>query len=520
MRYQLLFICLILFLSNKSISQDLHIHYDFFTDEFKYILDGKEVNKPKIKKGNMVHLHVNEMNNYLYKLDVSATEKKKQGPATGGLNLGSLQELFKNLKPAEEANVNNYKSSEIIVKDFSITEVAIPKEVPGTRGGSAEVANTISAAISNTARNLNQIKSNQKEIQAKVKMIHDLVMSLQILELSETKLSNLKYNPRLKPSSIKNMTMEYTNTLFQLDSSKTINLLDIIEYNKKPDKIFDLKEEVQSLVADNVNATAEVLSFLPLLKEESLEDDEVSEFYSSALRAMTIINENKSSVESFVANVEVSDAEKSVNDLYDLRIMAEEINSNDFTSNFDYMVEDDEMSITVNAKLLNNESATGGEVLVKSQTINVESYGGIKVNASLGISFGNFFDKVESYFVDPESNQIVSSKSDAFFPIVSSFIHFYPNSSKQTIIGGTFGIGFPITSIEEAQSAAFFLGPCLIFGKHERAIVNAGVMGARVRRLSNGKEVGDIIAGNVVPLKSNYEYGFFVGVSFNLTSNN
>lgn len=45
-------------------AQDLHVYYDAFTDSVYYTQNGKPVDRPAVRKGANVVLHVNNYNNY------------------------------------------------------------------------------------------------------------------------------------------------------------------------------------------------------------------------------------------------------------------------------------------------------------------------------------------------------------------------------------------------------------------------------------------------------------------------
>ena len=88
------------------------------------------------------------------------------------------------------------------------------------------------------------------------------------------------------------------------------------------------------------------------------------------------------------------------------------------------------------------------------------------------------------------------------------------------VIGaGLLASGVPYPSyFAGAQFIHFLLGPSLIFGQSERIALSAGLMGGRTDRLGQGYQVGDslISEAGTVPLRSVYELGFFVGLSFNV----
>ena len=147
----------------------------------------------------------------------------------------------------------------------------------------------------------------------------------------------------------------------------------------------------------------------------------------------------------------------------------------------------------------------------------VSVFGGMRVRASVGLNFSQFFSRPQTFFVRDTTLQ--SSSKDAFVPVLTSFVHFYAPSRKSVSVAGSFGVGFPLGGGENLQSISFFLGPSLLFGKSERIVLNAGLMGGKSEKLSQGYEVGDtyISDSNLAPTISVYELGYFIGVSFNLS---
>ncbi len=64
-------------------AQDLHIYYDAFKDSVYFTRQGKPIERPIVRKGDNVVLHVSNYNNYLYDIQV-----KKTGGASGSTQRG------------------------------------------------------------------------------------------------------------------------------------------------------------------------------------------------------------------------------------------------------------------------------------------------------------------------------------------------------------------------------------------------------------------------------------------------
>jgi hypothetical protein len=62
------------------------------------------------------------------------------------------------------------------------------------------------------------------------------------------------------------------------------------------------------------------------------------------------------------------------------------------------------------------------------------------------------------------------------------------------------------------------VGPSVIIGKSNRIILSGGIMTGQAERLSQGYRVGDSFVSEVdlVPTKDQYEFGYFLGLSYNL----
>jgi hypothetical protein len=150
---------------------------------------------------------------------------------------------------------------------------------------------------------------------------------------------------------------------------------------------------------------------------------------------------------------------------------------------------------------------------LKLDPIHVSVYGGLKINASIGISFASYFERPQSYFV--REGRIRADDLDPFTPVITSFVHFYPQGRRQVALGGTFGLGIGIGG-EGSGLQNYMLGPSLILGRGQRIVFSGGLMTGKVNRLGKGYQVGDAYDGTELPDKSIYEMGAFFGISFNL----
>lgn len=138
---------------------------------------------------------------------------------------------------------------------------------------------------------------------------------------------------------------------------------------------------------------------------------------------------------------------------------------------------------------------------------------GIRMRNSVGTGFSFFADQ-KNYFVQQDST-IGSSKADQFNPVFASFLHFYRGSDAPVKVGGVLGIGIPLSNEKNVQ---FMTGLTLILGNNDNFFLSAGVAGAKINRLDKGLKPGAKVANRDValPLKSFYDLGGFISISFNL----
>jgi hypothetical protein len=199
-----------------------------------------------------------------------------------------------------------------------------------------------------------------------------------------------------------------------------------------------------------------------------------------------------------------------------LRNEYEIMKENDFTRTFRAPAKGDVVKFDL--AFLVKDSTRNAEKPFPVSEIEVPVAGGFKMNASLGISFGQFANKTQDYFV--RDDVIVGTDHGNFLPILTSYIHFYVQGARATSLGGTLGIGFPIVNTGNDQSLYFLIGPSLILGKSSRIVISGGIMGGKAKRLGAGYEVGDPFTedSSTLPIVSKYEIGYFLGISYNLGS--
>ncbi len=516
------FLCLCMFMFAGTITaQDLHIYYDAQTNKSRYEYAGKPVTKPKVKKGGNIFVHVENFNNYLYDLEV-ATEEKEIKIATSSFSPlpnslfggGGISDIYSGGNDYDPLGMDSGVDEGY--DDLSDLDFGGGGFAEGS--ASAKRVKRLKADFDALALDMTKTEKQLKSISNQV----DGYKEAQIIKrMALTETEKLRYNPNLSPSQIKKLSTEYLQTALEADSPDDIDLSALIVQS---DGRKNLKEKLNTLDSKHREYKTQVGQLESIGKElegYKSEDGEVAMFYHKVDKihenAMLVENNVKQQREEIVSLLEAAE-EEDLETHAALRYAFEEITTNDFSEVYRTNAAGDELELDLNLSLKDSVASRAPTAPnnVEMAAINVPVFGGLKINASVGLSFGQFFSRPQNYYI--RDSIILAEEQDAFNPYLTSFIHFYPQSVGMISIGGAVGVGLPMSSDDGLQSTTFFLGPSLIIGKGERIVINAGIMGGKVKRLSQGFEVGDVFHSDadIVPTHHPYELGGFVGVSFNL----
>ena len=155
---------------------------------------------------------------------------------------------------------------------------------------------------------------------------------------------------KLKKKELQNLLRYYELQLSQLDQS--INSLDRMDGKNEAIKIYIIGLKKISVISKNTYK--ELSDYLKEITLELKEDDILKEKID------------------FLHNEYL------------------ELKNHSFTETFDIVTTGDQIDLTVNIK--------DGTNVFKTQIIPIPVFGGIKINSSIGIGFGNFFNPPKIYF--------------------------------------------------------------------------------------------------------------------------
>lgn len=489
-------------------AQDVHIYYDVFKDSITYQVNGQVVERPLLKKGNQLILHVQNYNDYIYKLKVDTKDTNytignagMEGSLMSGGNTGVLSQL-KGMLGTGTPLENMIDNSETGIRDGFGTE------------STAVMTSQMRDYQSQFQTAMSELTTLEKEVRDIDQDIEADVQGYEFNSFMQKEAISLRNNVDLPPNKIKELTMEYVEQILDLDKRKKFDLKDLFE---RQNLQADLKSKVEEYETE-VGKMDRKLKEVQLLRATMLALE-----YPEVEKAKISLNVEAVEAKTKTLNVKVDTLKKqipklsnwNIKELASIRYLYEEMKEHQFEKTIILTPETDMSDLTIT--LIPTDSAKAKNLVErKLNPIKIQTYGGLKVNASVGISFASYFERPQNYLV--RDGIIIGDDLDAFSPVITSFVHFYGEGKKQTTVGGTFGFGVSLGG-ENSGLQNYFLGPSLIMGKSQRVVLTTGVMGGQVNRISSGYNVGDALEGETVPTRSGYELGAFFGVSFNIGGN-
>ncbi|MCO6476681.1 MAG: hypothetical protein J5I94_08665 [Phaeodactylibacter sp.] len=496
--------------------QGLHIYYDVQADSISYTRNGQPLEKVRARKGGPITLQIKNYNNYLYRASVKEEDERARmapvmgsnfgslfaGPGGGASPLSMLSGLFGAPGGGSSFPFGDFGGGFDTGDGFAGSNAA------------AQAANALFKQFSQTTRLIRNTEEGLKKVGDEMQR---LARAQQIKSIAVSEIEKLRYNPAIPPTEIRRLSMEYLETILGHES-EIQNLEQLLEKTNAREELTQRLEEYQKYARELegyyelVSWIRDSLGHIALPSAQFVEfQNAIAAFQDSGLSQAEAYQKTAIEARQALATMEDNNLEQ----LIQLRYILEELKANTFSHTFRTQAKGDLLKLKLRLDPIDSLSIPNlyGREL---STLEVPVYGGFKVNASIGVSFGSFFEQPQGYFL--RDGVIVSEDKDSYLPIITSFLHFYPQSAGNVSFGGAFGLGLSLGGDGGGQSIHFLLGPSLILGQGERIALSGGLMGGRVDRLGQGYQVGDSLVSEAgaLPLRSVYELGFFVGLSFNV----
>lgn len=470
----------LLFFASAANAQSLKIVYDFNKDELRYYKMGlgdkvdKEISQAIVGRNKNVQIEVINFNKFVYSANCVYEDSKVEETSSTG--------FFNVIKPLVFPTSTG---------SFFSSLGGTPPETG--RGGllSSKSAATAYVDLQAAYTTLAKLESNVSNIDYVIK-----------------KLNELKYNPYLPTDTIVRMSEHLVENLFAKRTVSTGDFVDLVVlYNENYN---NATSQLKRSTSQFLNAYGDYASSRG---GESFEGQGLDAYAKNLQTQLNAFTEELSS----------QDLTEKLNTLENLYTS---IKVTTFTFNSSHMAKDDQIKISLaffeNAKD-NEETQTTDldeiEALkkIKDKVIHVTVKGDMKINSSIGLGFPYFSDNEN--FINKDSF-IVSQSGNNYSPNLAAYINFYPYSGRIMNIGGTFGVGVPLTS--ENRTLNMFMGMSALFGSDNRVALHAGATLGQVKTLDQGFIVGDQLLSNTqeVPTINSWQWGGFAGISFSLAELN
>ncbi len=463
---------------NHVSAQSLRIVYDFIKDDITYYRTkpgdkiGKEISSPIVGRNKMVQVEVVNFNKFVYTANSTFTSKQVAEQS----DMSFMNIITPLVMPAGSGSF------------FTSLGGKLPDEV--SRGGllSTEDASNAYDDLKSAYTTMNQLESNLKSMDYAIR-----------------KLNALRYNPYLPTDTIVYLADHLVETIFKKPTVRQSDFTDaIVAFN---DRYTEAKASLNSSSMSFLTAYSEY--------EANTEGDFAGKGMDKQVRAMSNSLNDPSSQLNLDYITERIDM---------LETIYTSIKSSNFSFNSSLAAKDDEVDLLLSfyqnpasadssGPALANLNNISNMALVKDKKIKIVVRGDMKVNTSVGLGFPKFGTTDEFFNKD---SVISSQEGSSYTPNLAAYVNFYPYTGRIANLGGTFGIGVPLN--DKTRTVNMFLGAAALFGSKNRVALHGGLTLGQVKKLDEGYLVGDYLlsATQEVPVRENWEWGGFVGISFNL----
>lgn len=497
-------------LTQLAFSQSTLIVYNYHNETYKFYKltrngDTIQTKRPYSYKGIPVKVIVKDLNTFCYEVTFTSQsfEEKplnsEQNIETlissyGGSGFRSMGTETKDDEPEDEYNSlhdeGNFEGVGDTKNAFGMGPDEFEKEY--------EILETQTEILDNA--NNDMIKASKK--------IESIMDFIQLTEFTNQELLKLRTNPNLTEAELKRRATELSLRVFE----NKVELDQVIAVAAAK------SNELERHVGDYLTAYRTFENQTELMKTSigTLESKVKNDNFKSSVENLSkqVTSRHESVSKNYIDLQDVLD--KDVNSEIRSKLMEVYTNYDDIMNadfNYEYTLNTDKDVTRLTMKFGKPEMDTLPPL--KTRYIDIATQGGLRVNSSAGLSFISYFDGQSTYFND--GGYIGEEAGDLFLPSLTTMFHFYRQSYKPFTLGGSFGLSVPI---EGEKQFIYMAGLSGIIGKTQRVIVNVGAFGGKISRLDQGLRVGDELQSiySEVPVRSVFDFGLYVGLTFNISS--
>lgn len=500
-------------------AQDLHVHYDLFTDSVSYQKEGLPVKNPKIRKGDRVVVHFTEFNPYLYKASAEVSQRHADDWAgSSGLSafaglvpgMGSLLPGMAAAAPADPNAPPPVSFLDVPLLRLGQSSFKL-RDLFGNSRGPDQLLDQAKIQL----QELTQLQSEMAEIYQEIQVLEK---SEQAGRMALKHIDFLLHNPQLKPSLIKRVAMEYEALSFPDKSADALRIDDAFRWQERPAA---KRRLVQNLEAKQREFDVQMLQLSPITQQLSDLDlgSPALEEFARDLRGLSDQSGNfRQQLSAFISSqTKKQTQDLSLEELMSLQLRFRELAEQPFTFDCPVQIENDVAIVTATFSPRDTLGSNWRQNnrTPQEKTVKLETRGGLRINTGFGVGFSQFFTPEQKFSV--RDNVIVADNGGSIQPSLTTFLHFYAAGRSGMALAGTFGLGIPLGG-GSISSLNFFLGPSLLFGRGQRIVLSGGLVAGPVSRLAKGFKAGDAFDpdNGDIPLQTRYELGYFVGISFNM----
>jgi hypothetical protein len=507
MKYFLVVITVIL--TKFVFSQSTLIVYNYHNETYSFYKltkngDTIQTKRPYSYKGIPVKVIVKDLNTFCYEVTFTS-QSFEEKPLNSEQNIetlissygSGLKTMGTEVKSDEQED--DYNS---LYEEGSFQGVTETKNVFGMGPDEFEKEYEI---LETQTEILDQANNNMIKASKKIESILDFI---QLTEFTNKELIKLRSNPNLTEAEMKRRATELSSRVFE----NTVELNQVIAVASTK------SNELERHVGDYITAYRAFENQTELIKNSigTLETKVKNDNFKSSVDNLS--KQVSSRYESVKNNyLDLKDVlDRDVNSEIRAKLMEvytnyDEIMNADF--NYEYTLNTDKDVTRLTMKFGKPEVDTLPPL--KTRYIDIPTQGGLRVNSSAGLSFISYFNGQSTYFND--GGYIGEETGDLFRPSLTTMFHFYRQSYKPFTLGGSFGLSVPV---EGEKQFIYMTGLSGIIGKTQRVIVNVGAFGGKISRLDQGMRVGDELNSiySEVPERSVFDFGLYVGLTFNISS--
>lgn len=494
-----------LIVSLNSVAQSTLIEFNYHDETYNFYKITKKGDTIKKKqpfsyRNVPVKVVVKDLNTYQYNVTFD-TQSFDEAPVGSEMNVETLLAGYATGVGAFNDLIGEVKENDIYQSLFKDGKFQGLSGITGAFGmGAAEFQDELEL-LEEDADRLKKI--NDDLVVASVK-VDELFDYMTLVEFTNQELVKLLYNPNITHAEMKKRAELLAKEVF----NGSIELNTVIVQSTDKAKVISNYRSLYANYASNSQSISSSINDLNTKLKTDVTKAELASFNKVIADRTRAVQNNYELLEQSSQDLTQAEIRRKLMEVYD---NYDKIIHADFNYEYSLLTDRDVTQVTMRFGL-NQFDSVG---TIKTRIVNVPTHGGLRINTSAGMSFISYMGGQNSYLND--AGLIKEVKGDLFSPAITTMFHCYRQSYRPFTVGGSFGLSVPI----EGQKDFIYMGGLSgIIGKKQRVIINVGGLGGKVERLSDGFKTGDALISEYseVPTKRVFDFGFFVGVTFNINS--